>query len=48
MLRGRGNFLARLGASSEFKYQAVLTIKVVTVMLVIFGGLRVADLFLAP
>jgi hypothetical protein len=48
MPRERGSFLARLGASSEFKHQAVLTIKVVAGMLVMVGGLWVADLLLAP
>jgi len=41
-------FLARLDASPEFKYQAVLTVKVVTAMFVIFGAIWVADLYLAP
>ena len=47
-LREPGNLLARISGSSEFKDQTMLTIKVLGVMFVIFGGLWVADLFLAP
>jgi len=48
MPRGPGSLLARLGVSSEFKYQAVLTVKVVAAMGAIFGGIWVAELFLTP
>jgi len=47
ILRQPGNLLARISGRSEFKCQAVLTIKVLALMFVIFGGLWVADLFLA-
>ena len=48
MLHGSRSLRHRLGANPEFKNQAILTIKVVAVMLVIFGGLWVTDLFLSP
>jgi hypothetical protein len=48
MLRGPGSLLARFGMSSEFKYQAVLTVKVVAAMVAVFGGIWVAELFLTP
>jgi hypothetical protein len=48
MPNGSGSLHGRLGANREFKSQAILTIKVVAAMLVIFGGLWLADLFLSP